>query len=142
MLQVSHGGSRMINQCKKCEYNFYPPMSFFENWPFVKRSLSGLWGHQRPQNWRGGLHKFLIGPVHKISFKSDDGNPVKQQFSKLEFGIFLQLLLWQKKAKSHKCSFWVVKAQNKRCHFRDKFILFKNGYTKNFFSDPKSAVLT
>ena len=48
---------------------------------------------------------FYFGPVHKISFKSDYGNPVKQQFSKLEFGIFQQLLLWQKKAKSHKCSF-------------------------------------
>ena len=64
MLQGSHGGSRMINQCKKCGYNFYPPMSFWENWPFVKRSLSRLWGHQRPQNWREGLHEFVITDIH------------------------------------------------------------------------------
>ena len=41
-------------------YNFYPPMSFWENWPLVKRPLSGLWGHQGPQNWRGNLHIFLF----------------------------------------------------------------------------------
>ena len=43
---------------------------------------------------------FYFAPVHKISLKSDDGNSVKQQLSKLEFGIFHQLLLWQKKPKA------------------------------------------
>ena len=36
---------------------------------------------------------FCFGSVHKISFKSDDGNPVKQQLSKLEFGILQKNLL-------------------------------------------------
>ena len=36
----------------------------------------------------------------------------------------------------------VLQVQNKRCHRKWQFVIMKNGYTKNFFSDPKSAVLT
>ena len=49
-----------LTQCQNYGYNFPTTSSIGENWPFVKRSLSGLWGHQRPQNWRGGLHIFLF----------------------------------------------------------------------------------
>ena len=43
MLQGSPGGSRMINQCKKCGYNFYPPMSFWENANFVVWPCQNSW---------------------------------------------------------------------------------------------------
>ena len=43
MLQGSHGGSRMINQWKKCGYFFYPPMSFWENANFVVWPCQNSW---------------------------------------------------------------------------------------------------
>ena len=62
---------------------------------------------------------FYFGPEHKISFKSDYRNPVKQQLSKFEFGIFQGLFLWQQHTRGQKRQingklFTVVKRRDDR----------------------------
>ena len=43
---------------------------------------------------------FYFAPLHKISFKSDDGNPVKQQISKLELAFSINFCCGRKKPKA------------------------------------------
>ena len=96
MLQGSHGGSRMIIQCKKCGYNFYPPMSFWENANFVVWPCQNSWFWI----WKKFFSKFIFKKhefVSKVAPFILSLNHSKRAF--VAFGFFLPQQKLQENAK-------------------------------------------
>ncbi len=131
--------SLMIGQCEKYGYNFFSPMSFWENANLV------FWPCQNSWFW-GWKIFFSIAIFHKNHFAYYVLEPFLHQKA-LKQSICLILAfcatvaqnLWQKMTNTLFESFLVKKWS---WLIVTKLNIFKNGYSKKNFSDPKSAVLT
>ena len=131
--------SLMIGQCEKYGYNFFSPMSFWENANLV------FWPCQNSWFW-GWKNFFSIAIFHKNHFAYYVLEPFLHQKA-LKQSICLILAfcatvaqnLWQKMTNTLFESFLVKKWS---WLIVTKLNIFKNGNSKKNFSDPKSAVLT
>ena len=91
---------------------------------------------------RRSSYFFILVLYTKFHSNPMMGTPSNSNFLSWNLAFSSNFCCGRKKPKATNALFEWFSLKKKRCHFRDKFILLKNGYTKIFFSDPKSAVLT
>ena len=132
MLQGSHWGSRMINQCKKCGYNLYPPMSFFENWTLRPPTASKL--------KRRSSHFFILVLYTKFHSNPMMGTPSNSNFLSWNLAFSSNFCCGRKKPKTTNALFEWFRLKIKGATLETNSFFLKMVILKNFFQTRNQLI--